>query len=165
MAISTRTESSTTNAFTLGRMLVPTAKMPIVERFAQIHELATTAKSGAGGPSLDTIAGVAAGLPTSVITRLARQQTQTVDFATSNVRAAPFPVYIAGAEVLENYPIGPLGGVAFNLTLLSYDGSLDMGLHIDARAVAEPALLRELMEGAFRDLIAAGGEPSEHLVP
>jgi diacylglycerol O-acyltransferase / wax synthase len=99
------------------------------------------------------------------VTRIARQQTQTVDFATSNVRAAPFPVYIAGAKVLENYPVGPLGGVAFNLTLLSYDGSLDMGLHIDARAIAEPALLRELMEDAFRDLIAAGEEPSGHTVP
>ena len=67
--------------------------------------------------------------------------------------------------MLENYPVGPLGGVAFNLTLLSYDGSLDMGLHIDARAIAEPALLRELMEDAFRDLIAAGGDPSGEALP
>ena len=34
--------------------------------------------------------------------------------------------------------MGPLAGVAFNLTLLSYNGSLDMGLNIDAAAVAEP---------------------------
>ena len=57
-----------------------------------------------GGASLDTLAAVAAALPTSLITRLARQQAQTVDFATSNVRAAPVPVYIAGAQLLENYP-------------------------------------------------------------
>jgi hypothetical protein len=40
-----------------------------------------------------------------------------------------------------------------------------MGLHIDARAIAEPALLRELMEDAFRDLIAAGEEPAGRTVP
>jgi hypothetical protein len=28
----------------------------------------------------------------------------------------PFAVFIGGAKVLENYPIGPLGGVAFNLS-------------------------------------------------
>jgi diacylglycerol O-acyltransferase len=98
---------------------------------------------------------VAATLPVSLVSRIARQQTQTVDFATSNVRAAPFTVYIAGAQVLENYPIGPLGGVAFNLTLMSYDGSLDMGLHVDAAAVTEPDLLRNLMEGAFEELLEA----------
>jgi len=95
-------------------------------------------------------------LPTSLVTRLARQQAQTVDFATSNVRGAPVPVYIAGAQLLENYPIGPLGGVAFNLTLLSYNHSLDMGINIDSAAVADPPLLRRCLEAAFDDLIAAG---------
>jgi diacylglycerol O-acyltransferase / wax synthase len=95
-------------------------------------------------------------LPLSLVSRVARQQTQTVDFATSNVRAAPFAVYVAGAKIVENYPIGPLAGVAFNLTLMSYDGSLDMGLHSDAAAVAEPDLLRTLMEEAFEELLDAG---------
>ena len=63
---------------------------------------------------------MAATLPTSLVTRLARSQAQTVDFATSNVRAADFPCYIAGAQILANYPVGPLAGVAFNLTLISY---------------------------------------------
>ena len=40
-------------------------------------------------------------MPTSVITKLARQQAQTVDFATSNVRGSSTPVYIAGAELTE----------------------------------------------------------------
>ena len=35
-------------------------------------------------------------------------------------------------------------GVAFNLTLLSYNDSLDMGVNIDAAAVTEPELLRKL---------------------
>jgi hypothetical protein len=93
-------------------------------------------------------------LPTSLVTRLARTQAQTVDFATSNVRGAPIAMYVAGAKLLENYPVGPLGGVAFNLTLLSYLGSLDMGVNIDTAAVADPALLHTCLAGAFDDLLA-----------
>ena len=46
----------------------------------------------------------------------------TVDFTTSNVRGAPFELYIAGAKVLANHPIGPMAGTAFNLTTLSFAG-------------------------------------------
>jgi diacylglycerol O-acyltransferase / wax synthase len=152
MAVSTRTESSGANAFSLARMMVPTGEMPIVERFKAIHEAATAAREQGSSASLATLATVTAALPTSLITRLARQQSQTVDFATSNVRGSPVAMYICGAKLLENYPIGPLLGVAFNLTLLSYNGSLDMGLNFDAAAVAEPERLAQLIERAFTDL-------------
>ena len=81
-------------------------------------------------------------------------QAQTVDFATSNVRGAPMPLFLAGAQVEANHPVGPLVGVAFNLTLLSYNHSLDMGVNIDVDAVTDPALLRRCLEGAFDDLLA-----------
>jgi hypothetical protein len=48
-----------------------------------------------------------------------------------------------------------LAGVAYNLTLLSYNHSLDMGVNIDTAAVTEPELLRECLEKAFADLVAA----------
>lgn len=155
MAISTRTASSGANAFALARVLVPTGEMDPAERFRLIQSRADAARQGSNLASLDVLAGITTLLPTTVVTRLARHQTQTVDFATSNVRGAPFPMYIAGAELLENYPVGPLVGVAFNLTLLSYHGSLDMGLNTDAAAVAEPALLREELAAAFDRLLAA----------
>jgi hypothetical protein len=155
MAVSTRTEGSGANAFSLARMLVPTGEMSIAERFALIQTASSAARDGGGAAALETIAAVASALPTSMITRIARQQAQTVDFATSNVRGAPFPLYMAGAQLLENYPIGPLAGVAFNLTLLSYDHSLDMGVNVDRAAVADPELLRRCLERAFQDLLRA----------
>jgi hypothetical protein len=153
MAVSTRTESSGANAFSVIRMLVPTAEMPIAERFAAIHEATAVAKEQSKSAGLDTLATVASVLPTSVITRLARQQTQTVDFATSNVRGAPMEMYIAGAQMLENYPVGPLAGVAFNVTMLSYLGSLDMGINIDAAAVEDPTLLKDCLERSLAELL------------
>ena len=79
-----------------------------------------------------------------------------VDFATSYVRGAQFPLYIAGARILANFPVGPTGGTAWNLTLMSYDGHLDMGLNCDAGAVADPELLRDAIVTEFAALIAAG---------
>lgn len=152
MAISTRTEDSGANAFSLARLLVPTGEMPIEERFRAIHEATSMAREASKTAGLDTIAMVSTALPTSVITRLARQQGQTIDFATSNVKGSPVPVYIAGAQLLEVYPIGPLGGVAFNLTLMSYLGSLDMALNIDTAAVSRPDLLASCLEQSFERL-------------
>ncbi|HAP74457.1 MAG TPA: hypothetical protein DCR14_00045 [Acidimicrobiaceae bacterium] len=154
MAISTRTESSGANAFSLARMMVPTTEMSAAERFRAIQDATAAAKESTSTTSLETLAAVAATLPTSLITRLARQQAHTVDFATSNVRGAPMPLYLAGAKLLENYPVGPLGGVAFNLTLLSYNHSLDMGVNIDTAAVTDPDLLRTCLQRAFDDLLA-----------
>lgn len=157
MAISTRTEGSGANAFSIARLLVPTGKMTVAERFAAIDAAAGRARGESATASLETISAIASTLPTSVVTRVARQQSESVDFATSNVRAANFDCYIAGARVLENYPLGPLAGVAFNLTAMSYCGSFDMGLHVDRAAVTQPELLRRCVEGAFAELSAAAG--------
>jgi diacylglycerol O-acyltransferase / wax synthase len=156
MAVSTRTSDSGSNAFSLARMLVPTGEMDIVDRFHAVSDVTTAARQGTRHASLDSLAIITSALPTSMITRIARQQAQTVDFATSNVRAAPIPLYIAGAQLLENYAIGPLLGVAFNLTLLSYDGNLEMGINIDSAAVDEPTRLAELVTESFKALNRAG---------
>ncbi|NBU06174.1 MAG: hypothetical protein EBT38_00505, partial [Acidimicrobiia bacterium] len=83
IAISTRTESSGSNAFSLAKLLVPTGDMPIVERFAAVQEALNQAREGAKSASLDTMATLSANLPTSVLTRIARTQSQSIDFATS----------------------------------------------------------------------------------
>ena len=157
MATSTRTEASGANAFSLVRLLVPTSEMPIDERFRAIQNATAHAIEDSSNTSLDALAALASAMPTSLITRLARQQAQTVDFATSNVRGAPVPLYVAGARLLHNIPIGPLSGVAFNLTLLSYDGHLDMGLNTDAAAVTEPELLRACLTDSIAAFTALAG--------
>ena len=153
MAISTRTDDSGANAFSLVRMLVPTAEMPIDERFRAIQAATDDAVEQSRSASLDALAAFASTLPTSIVTRLARQQAHTVDFATSNVKGSPVAMYLAGAQLMSNYAVGPLSGVAFNLTLLSYLGRLDMGLNTDRAAVTEPALLSRFIADAVDDLV------------
>lgn len=157
MAISTRTEHSGGNAFSLVRMSVPTADMPILERFGLVGKSIGAGRAASGGAGLDALAALTAGLPTSLLTRIARQQSETVDFATSNLHGSPIPMFLSGAKIEAVYPLGPLLGVAFNLTLVSYLGSLDMGLHVDAAAVAEPELLARLFSESFAELARVAG--------
>ena len=157
MPVSTRTDASAGgNAFTPTRVLLPVGIEDPAERFTAIRERLDTTKRERAMGVIDGLAGLANLLPTSVAVRVARQQVETVDFATSNVRGAPFPLYIAGARILANFPVGPTGGTAWNLTLMSYDGHLDMGLNCDAGAVADPELLRDAIVTEFAALIAAG---------
>ena len=100
------------------------------------------------------LAGVANLLPTSLVTSLARSQAAKQDFATSNLRGSRRPLYISGAKVLANYPFGPLAGTAFNLTCMSYNGRVDMGLFVDPVAVEDPAGLRDHVDNAYEELIA-----------
>jgi hypothetical protein len=95
-------------------------------------------------------------LPTSLLTRVARQQAETVDFAASNVRAADFDLYVAGALIEANHPMGPTAGTAFNATVMSYKNRLDVGLNIDTAAVDDPELLRRCIEDSFTELIKTG---------
>src|SRR5207302_8365122 len=90
------------NAFSPTRVLVPTGEMATRERFAIVHERLAVTKGERALGAIDAMAGLLNGLPTSLLTRVARQQVETVDFAASNVRAADFELYVAGALVLAN---------------------------------------------------------------
>jgi diacylglycerol O-acyltransferase len=58
-------------------------------------------------------------------------------------------LFVAGAQLLHNIPVGPLSGVAFNLTLLSYNGNLDMGLNTDSAAIDDAPLLKRCLDDAI----------------
>jgi diacylglycerol O-acyltransferase len=157
--VSTRQDSAIGgNAFTPSRLQASGAPMLPEDRFRELHQAMTAKRAEVRGPGLmSSMAGVANLLPTSVVTRVGRSQSARMDFATSNLRGARRPLYMCGAKVLQNIPIGPIAGTAFNITTVSYNGSLDIGLAIDPRAVEDPADLRRCMEEAYADLMAAGG--------
>ena len=156
MPVSTRTDrTSGGNSFTPTRVLVPVEAEPR-DRIAGVHERLTVAKTERAMQLTSSVAGVANLLPRPLLVRLFRQQVTTVDFAASNVRAAPFDLYLAGALLEHNYPIGPLGGTAWNITTMSYRGRLDIGIHSDAAAVEDPVALAADVQTSFEELLALG---------
>jgi hypothetical protein len=47
----------------------------------------------------------------------------------SNVPGPQFPIYSLGARLVANYPVSAINdGVGLNITVQSYDGSLDFGI-------------------------------------
>ncbi len=161
--VSTRDDSAIGgNSFTPSVVKILTAPASPAEQVQALGALMGERRAdvGGGGGLLGNVATIAKLLPTSVVTGFARQQAGAVDFATSNMRGAPFDVYIAGAKLLRNVTLGPVAGTAFNMTCLSMGDHLDIGMHIDPVAVAEPASLRACMELAFAGLLVVGSSPS-----
>jgi diacylglycerol O-acyltransferase len=158
MPVSTRRDHSAAgNSFVPTRVVLPVDVDGPEVQFRAIHGLLEVTKHERAASLVGTLAGLLNVLPTAVLVRFARQQVETVDFTTSNVRAAPFDLYIAGAHIEATYPLGPLAGTAFNLTMMSYRGQLNMGLHVDLAAIDDPDLLRTCLLDGFAEVIAAAG--------
>jgi diacylglycerol O-acyltransferase len=155
MPISTRGQDGDgSNAFTPARLMVPAGITDPGARFNAVRDLIKAARTEPGVSLAPSLAGIVTALPGQVLLKVARQQVGTVDFTTSNVRGAPFDLFVGGAEVLANVSLGPMAGTAFNLTTLSTGNRLDMGLLVDVAAVGDPELLRTSIEESFAELLA-----------
>jgi hypothetical protein len=156
--VSTRTDKAIGgNSFTPTRLQVPGGKMAPGDRLAEIRDRMAAKRAEVSGQGmLSSLAGVANLLPTSLVTRTARSQARRQDFATSNVRGPRLERYVSGARMQAQYPHGPVAGTAFNLTTVSYNGTLCCGLFLDPVAIADPAQLRDDMIAAYHELIEAG---------
>ena len=157
MPISTRSGKSVGgNLFSPSQTLVPTGDMSPAERFASVREALTRTKSEPLVGVADAMAGLINLLPTSVVTRTSQRLAGSIDFVTSNLRAAPMDTFLAGALMESNYPMGPLASTAFNITTMSYRGTFNMGVVIDAGAIEHPGQLIAALKNAYRELLKAG---------
>lgn len=80
----------------------------------------------------------------------------------SNVPGPTVPLYMAGARMLTNYPTSiVVHGVGLNITVQTYDESLEFGLIACGRAMPELAELARQVQAAFDEFQAlpAGEEP------
>jgi WS/DGAT/MGAT family acyltransferase len=154
--LSTRTDRAIGgNSFTPVPVQVPGTKMKLKRRITDISSrLAVKREEMSSGGGMSAISGVARFLPTSVVTSVARSQAAKIDFATSNLRGAPFALYVSGARVESIVPMGPLAGTACNATALSYENEFDIGLFIDPAAIDAPADFRDAVDGSFVDIVA-----------
>ncbi len=158
MPVSTRHDRSAGgNAFSPTQTLVPTSSMGCAERFELVHLVLSELKSERVIDKLEGAANLAAMMPTTAVVRTGQHLAGSVDFVCSNVRAAPFDLFMAGALLEANYPLGPLAGTAFNLTTMSYRGWLYIGLVTDPAAVPDPVQLLDELESAYAELLHAGG--------
>lgn len=87
--------------------------------------------------------------------KVAERIPQFANVVISNVPGPPVPLYMAGARMLTNYPTSiVVHGIALNITVQSYDQSMDFGLMADAAALPQVRELADAIRIAFDDLKA-----------
>ena len=156
--VSTRDTGGADTTFAPTRVRVPAGAMTVQERFAAIRAIL------AAGRQVRVAAvpwPASPGWPTCSRRHWSRAwpgHRPPMDFATSNVRGAPAPTYVSGAKILWTGTLGPVAGTAFNLTAMSYDGSFDIGFHVDPMAVADCDDLRRCIATGFQEPLAAAGQ-------
>jgi WS/DGAT/MGAT family acyltransferase len=83
----------------------------------------------------------------------------------SNVPGPPFPLYLAGAELVAAYPMGPImDGAGLNITVLSYRNHIDIGFLADAELVPDIWDVAAQVQPAFEELRALAGQVDPTIV-
>jgi diacylglycerol O-acyltransferase / wax synthase len=136
-----------------------------VERLAVIHEGTVRAKEQQNAIGADTLQQWAEFAAPAIFGRAARLYSNTrsadrhrpiFNVTISNVPGPPFPLYVAGAEVLDTYPMGPIfDGGALNITLMSYRDKIDFGLVACPDVVPDVWAIADGLEVALEELRAA----------
>ncbi len=88
-------------------------------------------------------------------TTLAARHPPLANVTVSNVPGPPIPIYMAGSLMQGMYPVGPLiPGQAMNLTLVSYQDNMHIGIVADRELVPPVTELMEHLESSLADLVA-----------
>lgn len=86
--------------------------------------------------------------------------------AISNIPGSPIPLYIEGARVIANYPMGPVpNGVGLNITMMSYVDRLDFCIQGCREKLPDPWLLVKYIETSTAELLTASGSKVSHSRP
>ncbi|MGJ7511097.1 WS/DGAT/MGAT family O-acyltransferase [Variovorax sp. GT1P44] len=164
--VSLRSEGNTDLNNQVSTMLVSLATdiSDPLERLAAIHESSSEGKKLTGNvkaaipmdfPSL--------GMPTIVSglaslygrSGLADKLPPIANVAISNVPGPSFPLYFAGAKLATYFPVSiPGHGLALNMTVQSYNGSLEFGLTACRRAVPDVADLADYVVAEHKKLLS-----------
>jgi WS/DGAT/MGAT family acyltransferase len=93
----------------------------------------------------------------------ARNVTRILPFnlVVTNVPGPQFPIYMAGARLLETFPLVPLiDNLGLVIGQMSYDGKLCWGFNADYDLIPDLAAVVRATAEAFSELLTLAGEPA-----
>jgi WS/DGAT/MGAT family acyltransferase len=132
------------------------------ERLLAIYRSSQSAKEMRQAMAAHQIMGITETTPPGLIALAARMYTRqglakvtppASNVVISNVPGPPFPLYVAGARLEKMFPMGPLlMGMSLNITVFSYDGSIDFGFLVCPEHVEHPQRLAEGIPLAMEEL-------------
>ncbi len=91
--------------------------------------------------------------------RLADRHPPIANLVISNVPGPDIPLYLAGAEMVAGFPLGPvMDGMGVNITIMSYRGTLYWGIISCPETMPKVWHLAAAIPTALDELLAAAGE-------
>jgi WS/DGAT/MGAT family acyltransferase len=141
------------NAFVPARLELPIDAEEPEEHLRAVRARCLAARDEPANQLVDPMANLLNRLPTSLVTQVFGSMMKGLDFQASNVPGSPLPLYLVGSPVEAIFPFGPLAGAAVNVTLLSYQNELNVGVNVDPAAVPDVDRFVDCLQIAYDDLL------------
>lgn len=128
------------------------------ERLRVVHEALSDLKTSRRALGARAIAAVQNFGPATLLTQASRLDfsTRLFNLVTTNLPGPQFPLYLLGREILQLGPIGPLvENCALGIVLVSYNGTLELGLTGDADALPDLDDIATSLDEAIDELLEA----------
>lgn len=147
----------------VGRRLdLPIGESSPVVRLHQVSYAFKAHRETGKAVAADRIAGVAGFAPTTfhaLGSLVAAEEAAGVNLVITNVPGPQFPMYLAGAEMVETYPVPPLlPGFSLSIGVTSYDGGVYYGITADRDALPDVEVLGQCVTEALDELVDSASE-------
>ena len=144
------------------RLDLPVGEASPVIRLHQVSYAFKAHSETGRAVAADRIAGVAGFAPTTfhaLGSRVAVEESAGVNLVITNVPGPQFPMFMAGAEMIETYPIPPLQpGFALAIGVTSYDGGVYYGITADRDILPDIDVLGQCVREALDELVDSASD-------
>ncbi|HET6153482.1 MAG TPA: wax ester/triacylglycerol synthase family O-acyltransferase [Marmoricola sp.] len=144
------------------RVDLPVGEASPVIRLHQVSYALKAHSETGQAVAADRIAGVAGFAPTTfhaLGSRVAVEESQGVNLVITNVPGPQFPMFMAGAEMTETYPVPPLQpGFAIAIGVTSYDGGVYYGITADRDILPDIDVLGQCVREALDELVDSASD-------
>ncbi|HET6165743.1 MAG TPA: wax ester/triacylglycerol synthase family O-acyltransferase [Marmoricola sp.] len=144
------------------RLSLPVGESSPVVRLHQVSYALKAHSETGRAVAANRIAGVAGFAPTTfhaLGSRVAAEESQGVNLVITNVPGPQFPMYLAGAEMVETYPVPPLQrGFGASVGVTSYDGGVYYGISADRDALPDIDVFGQCVQEALDELVDSASD-------
>ena len=142
------------NFFAPLRLTVPLQITDPARRLGVLGDLVAVARSEPALGLVGAAAAVVNHLPPAAAGAMARRTMNATDVIASNVPGSPVPIWLAGAKIESLVGFGPRSGSGLNLTLLSHEATVAVGINMDPAATPDTDTLTACMRAGFDEVLA-----------
>jgi WS/DGAT/MGAT family acyltransferase len=137
---------------------LPVGEASPVVRLHQVSYAMKAHKESGQSVAADAIVALSGFAPPTIHSTAARLASgfsrRLFNVVVTNVPGPQFPLYAAGAQMVECYPVVPLSkGQAVSVGLTSYDGGVFYGLNADRDAMPDVDVLAQCIEESLDELL------------